>query len=93
MNNYVSVTEWAGEWFLWNHRDADRMEYLRINGFPHIVIIETKMNREDFDSLVGPATTGLWTKTVEILGASHFRVLAAFQNAPDAIMARMLVER
>lgn len=93
--HFISTEALAAEWFMWHADDKERIEYLRSHGFPNIVMIETSLSRDEFDELVEPITTGPWTKTLEILngGQFRFRVMAAFQNPTDAVMARMVVDR
>lgn len=91
--HFVSVDVWAGEWFMWHAENGQRMEYLRKSGFPFIVDFDTGLSREGFDQAVEPVTTGPWTKTIEVLGHGRFRVTAAFQHLPDALMARMVVDQ
>ncbi len=80
---------------MWHADDSERIEFLRTHGFPNIVMIETSLSRSEFDNIVEPVTTGPWTKTLEVLsdGGFKFRVMAAFQNPADAVMARMVVDR
>ena len=80
---------------MWHANDDERIAYLRTHGFPNVVLIETSLSRAEFDQIVEPVTTGPWTKTLEVLsnGGYKFRVMAAFQNQTDAVMARMVVDR
>ena len=92
--HFISTDVWSGEWFLFHAQDRERLEYLRDHGFSHIVMIDTNLSREDFDEIVEPVTTGPWTKAIEVLsnGQYKFRVMSAFANPADAVMARMVVE-
>lgn len=94
MTNFIPTDAWSGEWFLFHGKDEERLEYLREHGFPYIVMIDTALSREAFNEIVDPVTTGPWTKAIEILssGQYKFRVMAAFQNSTDAVLARMVVE-
>ena len=80
---------------MWHAEDCERIEHLRKHGFPNIVMIETNLDRQSFDDIVEPITTGPWTKAIEVLSRENyrFRVMAAFQNPADAIMARMVVDQ
>ncbi len=93
--HFISTDVWAAEWFMWHAEDSERIEHLRTHGFPNIVMIETNLSRAAFDDIVEPVTTGPWTKTLEVLsnGSFRFRVMAAFQNPADAVMARMVVDQ
>lgn len=79
---------------MWHCEDRERIDYLRTHGFPNVVMIETSLSRDAFDEIVEPITTGPWTKTIEVMssGGYKFRVMAAFQNPKDAVMARMVVD-
>lgn len=92
-NHFASIDSWAAGWFMFHADDQERIEFLRQNGFSHIVVIDSELDRDEFDLLIDAAMSAPWTKVVEVLGqrpGPRFRVTVACARAADAIMARMI---
>lgn len=94
-NHFQNIDSWSAGWFMFHADDQERIDYLRQNGFAHIVVVDSELDRDDFDILIDAAMTAPWTKVVEVLGhrpGPRFRVTVACARAADAIMARMIAK-